>query len=190
MTLVDRCLRDYSFGPGRFNYQAFACYDLLDGGNQKLGEYGVWTGDTYGLDAKGLGMVRELPEIWHRSWLTAPDSAHQTNLNLSRNLIGVSIQSGALFSFLGKPTEVNIRVGVSFRSIEQACQNAEEEVGTASFEEIQNQSVALWNEKLSKVEIDVANTPANVTEMLYSSLYRSFLTPVRILWSSWIVLLY
>jgi hypothetical protein len=63
MTLVDRCLRDYSFGPGRFNYQAFACYDLLDGGNQKLGEYGVWTGDTYGLDAKGLGMVRELPEI-------------------------------------------------------------------------------------------------------------------------------
>jgi hypothetical protein len=35
-----------SFGPGRFNYQAFACYDLLDGGKQKLSEYGVWTGDT------------------------------------------------------------------------------------------------------------------------------------------------
>jgi hypothetical protein len=35
-----------SFGPGRYNYQAFACYDLLDGGKQKLSEYGVWTGDT------------------------------------------------------------------------------------------------------------------------------------------------
>jgi hypothetical protein len=34
-------------------YQAFACYDLLDGGKQKLSEYGVWTGDNFGLDAKG-----------------------------------------------------------------------------------------------------------------------------------------
>jgi len=36
-----------SFGPGRFKYQAFACYDLLDGGKQKLSEYGVWTGNMY-----------------------------------------------------------------------------------------------------------------------------------------------
>ncbi|KNZ73088.1 hypothetical protein J132_01318 [Termitomyces sp. J132] len=35
----------YSFGLGRFTYQAFACYDLLNGGQQKLDEYGVWTGD-------------------------------------------------------------------------------------------------------------------------------------------------
>jgi hypothetical protein len=38
--------RNNSFGPLRSNYQAFACYDLLDGGKQKLSEYGVWTGDT------------------------------------------------------------------------------------------------------------------------------------------------
>ena len=38
-------LLETSFGPGIFSYQAFACYDLLDGGRQKLGEYGVWTGD-------------------------------------------------------------------------------------------------------------------------------------------------
>lgn len=36
-----------SFGPGRLNYQVFACYDLLNGGQQTLSEYGVWTGDTY-----------------------------------------------------------------------------------------------------------------------------------------------
>ena len=35
-----------SFGPGIYSYHAFACYDLLDGGKQKLDEYGVWTGDT------------------------------------------------------------------------------------------------------------------------------------------------
>jgi putative alpha-1,2-mannosidase len=73
---------------------------------------------------------------------------------------------------------VNIRVGVSFVSAEQACQNAESEVGNASFEEIQARAKALWQEKLSRIELDVANTPPNVTEMFYSSFYRSFLTPV------------
>ncbi|KAK7473180.1 hypothetical protein VKT23_001279 [Stygiomarasmius scandens] len=145
-----------SFGPTQFNYQAFACYDLLDGGKQMLDEYGVWTADTHGLDAKGLGLTR---------------------LNLTRNLIGGVYQSGALFSYQGTPSTINIRVGVSFISTEQACANAESEVGSSSFEDIVNQSKALWNEKLSKVELDIANTPPNVTEMFYTSLYRSFLTP-------------
>ncbi|KAG2125085.1 hypothetical protein DEU56DRAFT_962853 [Suillus clintonianus] len=35
-----------SFGPGSDHYQAFACYDLLNSGAQKLSEYGIWTGDT------------------------------------------------------------------------------------------------------------------------------------------------
>ena len=110
-----------------------------------------------GLDAKGLG---------------------QTHLNLSINLIGGVYQSGALFSYANKPKTVNIRVGVSFRSEEQACANAESEIGDATFEEIQAQAKALWQEKLSKIEIDVPGTPPNVTEMLYSSLYRASLTPV------------
>ena len=110
-----------------------------------------------GLDAKGLG---------------------QTQLNFTRNLIGGVYQSGALFSFKDTSPEILLRVGVSFKSTDQACSNAETEVGSSSFDEIVAQSKALWNEKLGKIEIDVAHTPANVTEMLYSSLYRSFLTPV------------
>lgn len=149
-----------SFGPGAFHYQAFACYDLLDGGRQTLDEYGVWTGETFGLnywdDAKGLGL---------------------THLNLSVDLIGDVYQSGALFSYAGEPEEIIIRVGISFVSLEQACANAEAEVGDASFEDIVDRSKALWNAQLSKVEIDFAHTEPNVTEMLYSSLYRSFLTP-------------
>ncbi|KAH9858665.1 glycoside hydrolase family 92 protein [Lenzites betulinus] len=146
-----------SFGPGSYNYQAFACYDILDGGKQKLSEYGVWTGMTSeDFQAYGLG---------------------QTHLNLTRNLIGGVYESGALFSFDGNPEQINIRVGISFVSTDQACANAEEEVGDSSFDDIVAQSKALWNEKLSKIEIDVKNTPANVTEMLYSSLYRASLTP-------------
>lgn len=114
----------------------------------------------YGLDQKELGV---------------------THLNLSRNLIGgTPYQSGALFSFPDDTQTVTFRVGVSFVSAEQACANAESEVGDASFEDIVARSKVLWQDKLNRIEIDVPNTPANVTEMLYTSLYRSFLTPVRI----------
>jgi putative alpha-1,2-mannosidase len=146
-----------------FNYQAFACYDLLDNGKQKLDEFGVWTGDTHGLDAKGLGL---------------------THLNLSRNLIGGVYQSGALFSYANNLKQVNIRVGVSFVSEDQACANAEEEIGNTSFEDILSKAKALWQEKLSKIEIDVGGTSPNVTEMLYSSLYRASLTPVGFLFDT------
>ncbi|EPT04555.1 hypothetical protein FOMPIDRAFT_131733 [Fomitopsis schrenkii] len=149
-----------SFGPGAFHYQAFACYDLLDGGKQKLDEYGVWTGETYGLDFWG-----DAKGLW------------QTNLNLSVDLIGDVYQSGALFSYAGEPEDITIRVGISFVSEEQACQNAETEVGGATFEEIEAESKALWNERLSTITIDFANTEPNITELLYSSWYRSNLTP-------------
>ena len=112
---------------------------------------------SHGLDAKGLG---------------------QTHLNYSMDLFGDVYQSGALFSYDNNPETINIRVGISFRSEDQACANAESEIGSSSFEEIENQAKVLWQEKLSKIEIDVGGTPPNVTEMLYSSLYRASLTPV------------
>ncbi|KAJ3981405.1 glycoside hydrolase family 92 protein [Lentinula detonsa] len=145
-----------SFGPGSFSYQAFSCYDLLNNGNQTLDEYGIWEANAFGLNAKGLG---------------------QAHLNLTQSLIGDHYEYGALFSYAGTPEEIIIRVGISFVSTDQACANAESEVGTSSFDDIMAQSKVLWNEKLSSIQIDLANTAPNVTELLYSSLYRASLTP-------------
>jgi putative alpha-1,2-mannosidase len=91
---------------------------------------------------------------------------------------GYVTEAGALFSFAGGPTQVIIRVGVSFISEEQACSNAESEIGAATFDQIQAQSKALWNERLSRIEIDVPHATPKMTELLYSSLYRASLTPV------------
>jgi len=102
----------------------------------------------------------------------------ETQLILPGSPSGHVIESGALFSFVGDPTQVIIRVGVSFLSEQQACANAESEIGTATFDQIQAQSKALWNERLSRIEIDVPHTSPIVTELLYSSLYRASLTPV------------
>jgi putative alpha-1,2-mannosidase len=122
-----------------------------------LDQFGVWTGDLNGLVARGLG---------------------ETSINFETSLIQGAIEAGALFSFSGNPTQVTIRVGVSFLSETQACANAESEIGTATFEEIVARSEALWNERLSRIEIDVPQAPPNITELLYSSLYRASLTPV------------
>jgi len=109
---------------------------------------------------------------------TVTRSRGETKLNLPFNGFGGVVESGALFSFAENPTQVTIRVGVSFVSEEQACNNAESEIGTTTFEDILSQSKELWNERLSRIEIDVPHTPPDLTELLYSSLYRSSLTPV------------
>jgi putative alpha-1,2-mannosidase len=83
-----------------------------------------------------------------------------------------------LISYKGTPSSITWKVGVSFRTPEQACANIDSEIGSSSFEDIVAQSKALWNEKLRKIELDLANTPENVVEMFYSSLYRASLTPV------------
>lgn len=101
-----------------------------------------------------------------------------TSLNMSRNLIGSQYEAGALISYMGKPSMIELRVGVSFVSADQACANIDEELGSSTFEEIEAQSKALWNQKLGRVALDLAGTPTNITEMFYSSFYRSFLTPV------------
>lgn len=157
-----RLTKGHSFGPQYFWYYAYSCYSLLDDGKQKLDEYGAFASDNYGMDTKEMGL---------------------THLNLSVNLIGSSpYQSGAVVSILPTsssdgPTTITFRLGVSFVSAEQACANLKQEVGNYSFDEIHAQSKTLWNEKLGRIELDLANTDANVTEMLYTSVYRSFLTP-------------
>jgi putative alpha-1,2-mannosidase len=100
-------------------------------------------------------------------------------MNLSQSLIGdTTYESGALFSFEPTSDPIVIRVGVSFLSADQACSNAESEIGGASFEQVQEESRAAWQDRLQRIEIDVNGTLPNVTEMFYSSLYRASLTPV------------
>ncbi|KAI0276555.1 glycosyl hydrolase family 92-domain-containing protein [Russula aff. rugulosa BPL654] len=150
-----------SFGPGSFKYK-------------QLDQFGVWTADSSVYVLPSLPLVIKV--LQHRNGVVARGLG-ETQLSLPGSLIGDVMESGALFSFAGSPTRVFIRVGVSFLSEQQACANAESEIGNSTFDQIQAQSKALWNERLSRIEIDVPHTPPNVTELLYSSLYRASLTP-------------
>lgn len=146
-----------SFGSGIYTYQAYSCFDLLRGGQQKLAKTGLWQGDRFGQDTKLVGA---------------------TYSNLTRNTVGGQpVQAGALYSFSDFPrnsqgdAEILIRAGVSFNSAEQACDNAQSEIGDAwDFDNIVQQTRGKWNEKFNRVEID-PNTDKTIAELVYSSLY-------------------
>lgn len=70
---------------------------------------------------------------------------------------------------------VELRVGLSFVSVQNARQNLAREVGSRSFDEVRQQAAATWEALLAKVE--VKGGTAKQQEMFYSCLYRSFLWP-------------
>lgn len=62
------------------------------------------------------------------------------------------------------------RFGVSMKSSEQACTNAESEVGDAwDFESISETSRKMWEGVLERVGVDIEKEDKTVVELLYSS---------------------
>ena len=70
---------------------------------------------------------------------------------------------------------VVLKIGLSYVSIENAAENLEKEIGTASFEEIYARAKDVWQALLSKIEVKGGNRKQN--ELFYTSLYRTFLWP-------------
>ncbi|KAL9938972.1 hypothetical protein V8E36_001785 [Tilletia maclaganii] len=163
-----------SFGVSKLDgklsrYNGFSCVDLVHGG-QTIAKAGLWAGDRFGQDAKLVGA---------------------THANLTQNSIGSDpIQSGALVAFnpaassskkkskdAANDVQITVRIGLSYVSADQACNNAEEEIGSDwDFDRIKASSRAQWNEKLNRIAIS-PNTSDEVARMFYSSMYRSFLSP-------------
>lgn len=75
----------------------------------------------------------------------------------------------------GNKGPVELKIGLSFVSIENAKQNLEAEIGNKSFAQIAAQGKEKWEKLLSTIQVK-GGTPKQ-KEMLYSCLYRSFLWP-------------
>lgn len=70
---------------------------------------------------------------------------------------------------------VEARIGISYISEEMAEIALERECGNKSFDELQTEAEANWEEKLSRIEIETDDEEQMRT--LYSCLYRPFLFP-------------
>lgn len=70
---------------------------------------------------------------------------------------------------------VEMKIGLSFVSAENARQNLEAEIGTKNFNQIVAEGTKKWESLLSTIQVKGGTEKQK--QMLYSSLYRSFLWP-------------
>jgi predicted alpha-1,2-mannosidase len=84
--------------------------------------------------------------------------------------------TGAYARFVTKDREViEVRVGTSFISVEQARENLEHEIPRWDFDAVHRQLHTTWNNKLGLVAIEGAT--ADQRRMIYTALYHAMLYP-------------
>ena len=84
------------------------------------------------------------------------------------------------------------RVGVSWTSADKACSYAEAEIpsiNTLEFDITRAAATEKWDETLSTISVDTSGVSKDSLVLFYSSLYRSYLSPMNItgdnpLWQS------
>ncbi|KAG1871150.1 glycoside hydrolase family 92 protein [Suillus tomentosus] len=142
-----------SFGPGRYN--VYTCVDFKGDGYdfEAPTEYGVWLGNT----------------------------PVQNSTQVIQLYSGFLSEIGALLTFPPSPNSIHTtilaRVGVSFISSDQACDNAESEIPNFDFDETVTTARETWNELLSRIQVDTQGVDKEITELFYSSLYRTHISP-------------
>ena len=116
------------------------------------------------------------------------DGRELAEYNRSTSIKSDEAKLGAVFSF-GDAKQVTSRIGVSFISEEQACENVDNEIPeSATIEDLAKNVKETWNEKILS-KITTTSTDTASLELLYSSLYHMHLVPTNKsgenpLWSS------
>lgn len=105
-----------------------------------------------------------------------------TNDNLTQYPAGDSLTStsrlGVVYRFDG--TAVTSRVGVSFISKEQACQNVDSQIPAwTGLETLIQQTKEAWNEKVLSKVTTTDNSNLTNLQLLYSSLYHMSIIPTN-----------
>jgi predicted alpha-1,2-mannosidase len=73
------------------------------------------------------------------------------------------------------PGPVELKIGISFVSTENAKENLEKEIGDKTFKEVLEKGTSTWEKLLSSIQVKGGTEKQK--QLFYSSLYRSFLWP-------------
>ena len=94
--------------------------------------------------------------------------------NTIKTVVGDSI--GTYFSYqFDKKETVEVKIGISYVSIENARENLEKEVGARSFDSIYKETYEEWNKELSKILVE-GGTNDDKT-IFYTALYHTLIHP-------------
>ncbi|BAV09998.1 alpha-1,2-mannosidase, putative [Filimonas lacunae] len=116
-------------------------------------------------------MVFDKPFTTTSAWQN--NAVETGKLELQENRVGAIVG----FATSGNEQQVHVKVASSFISAEQAERNLNE-LGTNSFEKIQQQAKAAWNKQLGRIAIEGATIDQART--FYSCLYRTLLFPNKL----------
>lgn len=136
-----------SFGIGK--YQLHFCADFK---GAKVIDTGVWMNNRPGSEPKSVNI---------------PDDQSSPPL-----------PAGAWVQFEKPGTnQIFARVGVSYKSVDQACRSAEKEIPNFDFRATRYQAEDAWREKLEVVKVNNKGVSDNLQKTFWSGIYRSLLSP-------------
>jgi putative alpha-1,2-mannosidase len=137
-----------SFGMGK--YEAYFCADIE---GAQVRNTGTFLGMTAAEEPKWLDSVG--------SGFTIPTGSAGAWLHLTRPV----------------DDSILVRVGLSFISVDQACENAEKEVPDFDFDRVLSDAQTVWGEKLSVIQVDATDVDEEMQTTFWSGLYRTLISP-------------
>lgn len=130
--------------------------------------FGSFSGRNDGLKAYFVARFSE-PFVSYGCWNGADYLAGEDSAT------GEDIAVEVTFEKMGVPRPVEMQIGLSFVSIENARANLDAEIGSADFEGVLARTKAAWEEKLGRIKI--AGGTREQERIFYTALYRSFQMP-------------
>ena len=136
--------------------------------------------DLYSIELKAGESCDVMVEYFERTRLATlrfgclePES--RTAEQLARMAEKGSVASAVQVSFSTRKGEVvEVRVGTSFISMDQARKNLANEIGTKSFERICQETKAIWNKDISRIQVE---TTEENKQIFYTAMQRIDLVP-------------
>ncbi len=123
-------------------------------------EFGIWKKPTQykGLESQWMGY----------------NGKTRIMKNYTKEVVGDSIGVYMQYNF-DKPAQVEMKIGVSYVSIDNAWENLEKETASKTFDEILRNAQDEWNKYLSRIEIEGDNEEDKVK--FYTALYHTLIHP-------------
>ena len=106
-------------------------------------------------------------------WMTYNGKTRMMD-NTTKMVVGDSIGTYFTYQF-DKMETVEVKVGVSYVSIENARENLEKETGNKTFETVYKETYTDWNKLLSKIKVEGGTKDDKI--VFYTALYHTLIHP-------------
>ncbi|WP_372937348.1 GH92 family glycosyl hydrolase [Seonamhaeicola sp.] len=137
--------------------------------------YPVYFVAKFSKPAKKFGVWKK-PDVYNgeeAKWMTYNGKTRMMERN-TKMVVGDSI--GTYFSYeFEKEETVEVKIGVSYVSIENARENLEKETGNKSFGDVYKETFNQWNRLLSRIKVEGGTEDDKIN--FYTALYHTLIHP-------------